>query len=65
MLEIGLGWGYAPLLEHKEILVDLLLIEFGGDFTIMQRNGRNMHRIVFESTWAAAKYRNTTLKTVD
>ncbi|WP_298357128.1 hypothetical protein [Runella sp.] len=45
--------------------MDLLLIEFGGDFTIMQRNGRNMHGIVFESTWAAAKYRNTTLKTVD
>ncbi len=65
MFEIGLGWCDAPLLEHKEILMDLFAVEFGGDFAIMQRDGRNMHGIVFESTWAAAKYRNTTLKTVD
>lgn len=43
----------------------LLLIEFGGDFAIMQRNGRNMHGIVFESARATAQYGNTALKTVD
>lgn len=65
MLEIGLGGGYAPLLKHKKVFVDLLLIELSRDFSIMQCNGCHVHRVVFESTWTAAKYRNTTLKTVD
>ncbi|RDB07907.1 hypothetical protein [Runella aurantiaca] len=65
MFKIGLGWGYAQLLKHEKIFMDLYAVEIGGDFAIMQRDGRNMHGIVFESTWAAAKYRNTALKTVD
>ena len=39
MLKVGLGGCYTPMLEHKEILMDLLLIEFGGDFAIMQCYG--------------------------
>lgn len=51
---LGLGGGYAPLLEHKQILMDLFAVELGGDFAIMQRDGRNMHGIVLESARAAA-----------
>ena len=36
--------------------MDLLLIEFGGDFAIMQRNGRNVHRIVLEGTRATTQH---------
>lgn len=56
MFKIGLGGGDAPLLEHKEILMDLLLIELSGDFAIMQCDGRNVHRIVLECARATTQH---------
>ena len=52
-------------MEHKKVLMALLSVELGGDFAIMQRNGRNMHGVVLESAWTTAQYGNTALKTVD
>ena len=45
--------------------MNLLLVELGGNFAIMQRDGHNMHGVVLESAWTTAQYGNTALKTVD
>ena len=54
MFEVRLGRGYASLLKHVKVLMNLFLVEFGRNFPIMQRDGCNVHRIVLESAWAAA-----------